>query len=217
LSGTPTGAGTTSSVLIIVTDGATSTSLPTFSIAVAAAVANTAPTIIGTPVKTARVGSPYTFTPTAGDAERDTLTFLIANKPTWASFNAATGQLSGTPAAAGTASDILIRVSDGRAVSSLAGFSIVISPDSMPGTVTVNWSVPTQNSDGSSIENLAGYRVRYGKSADSLTTMVTVGNAGIVNSTIQGLTPGVWYFSVTAFTSDGAESDDSTVVSATVT
>jgi hypothetical protein len=47
--------------------------------------------------------------------------------------------------------------------------------------------------------------------------MVTVGNAGTVNSTIQGLTPGVWYFAVTAYTSEGAESNDSAVVSATVT
>ena len=43
------------------------------------------------------------------------------------------------------------------------------------------------------------------------------GIAGVVYSTIQGLSAGVWYFTVTAFTSDGAESDDSAVVSATIT
>jgi putative Ig domain-containing protein len=219
LSGTPTAAGTTSSIMIIVTDGVTSASLqPAFSITVAStAVANSAPTIAGTLAKTARVGSPYLLTPTASDANGDPLTFSVVNKPSWASFDTQTGRLSGTPTASGTTSTISISVTDGKAIASLTPFSIVISPASLPGTVTVSWLVPTQNVDGSTISNLAGYRIRYGKSVGSLTTLLTVGNAGEVNSTIQGLTPGVWYFTVTAFTSDGAESDDSAVVSANVT
>lgn len=221
ISGTPTTAGTTASIMIIVTDGVTSASLqPAFSITAAAAtVANSAPTIAGTPVKTAKVGSPYTFTPVASDANRDNLTFSVDGKPTWATFNAATGQLTGTPNAAGTFGNIVIRVSDGKATAALPAFALVVAPVStgLPGSVTVSWMPPTQNADGTAVTDLAGYRVRYGKSANALSTVVTVANAGVVNSLIEGLAPGVWYFTVTAFTSEGAESDDSTVVSATIT
>jgi hypothetical protein len=155
----------------------------------------------------------------ASDANKDALAFSIDNKPSWATFNTATGQLSGTPTAASTFSNIVIRVSDGKATAALPAFSIAVASVSVtaPGTVTVNWSAPTQNTDGSALMNLAGYHVRYGKSATSLTTVVTVPNAGIVNSVIQNLAPGVWFFTVTAFTNEGAESDDSTVVSATIT
>ncbi len=82
--------------------------------------------------------------------------------------------------------------------------------------MTVSWSAPTLNVDGTTVTGLAGYRVRYGQSPGALSTVVTVPNAGIVNSVIQGLAPGVWYFTVTAFTSEGAESDDSPVVSTTI-
>ena len=60
--------------------------------------------------------------PTASDPDGDELTFSIANKPDWASFDAATGLLNGTPppAAVGTNSDITISVSDGQATASLA-------------------------------------------------------------------------------------------------
>jgi hypothetical protein len=170
-------------------------------------------------VKTAKVGSPYTFTPVAADANRDTLTFSVDNKPSWATFSTATGQLSGTPTSATTYSNIVIRVSDGKVATALPAFSIAVASNStgLPGAVTVSWSPPTQYTDGTSMTTLAGYRVRYGKSPTDLTTIVTVANPGVVNSVIEGLAPGVWYFTVTAFTNDGAESDDSTVVSATTT
>jgi hypothetical protein len=220
LSGTPTAAGTASSIMIIVTDGVTSASLlPTFAITTAVAVAtNSAPTISGTPLKTAKVGTAYSFTPTASDANRDTLSFSVDNKPSWATFNTATGQLSGTPTLASTFSNIVIRVSDGKVAAALPAFSIVVAPLStgLPGAVTVSWLPPTQYTDGSTVSNLAGYRVRYGKTPATLSTVVTVPNAGVVNSVIEGLAPGVWYFTVTAFTNEGAESDDSSVVSATI-
>jgi hypothetical protein len=220
LSGTPTVAGTTSSIMIIVTDGVTSASLqPAFSITVVApTLTNAVPTISGTPMTTAKVGTPYSFKPASSDANRDTLIFSVDNKPSWAKFDTMTGQLAGVPTVAATFSNIVIRVSDGKASTALPAFSIAVSPVSMglPGSVTVSWSAPTLNVDGSTVTRLAGYRVRYGQSPGALSTAVTVPNAGIVNSVIQGLAPGVWYFTVTAFTSEGAESEDSTVVSATI-
>jgi hypothetical protein len=143
----------------------------------------------------------------------------VTNKPSWATFNTATGQLSGTPTTAATYSNIVIRVSDGKVATALPAFSIAVAAAStgLPGSVTVSWSPPTQHTDGTTLTTLAGYRVRYGKSATALTTVVTVANAGVSNSVIEGLAPGVWYFTVTAFTKDGAESEDSMVVSASIT
>ncbi len=93
-------------------DGKLSTALPSFSIVVAP---NRAPTISGTPATTVTVGQSYSFTPTAADADGQSLTFSIVNKPTWASFSTDNGRLSGTPAAAdvGVHTGIVIRVSDG--------------------------------------------------------------------------------------------------------
>ena len=218
LSGTPTTAATASGVMIIVTDGVTFASLPWFNITVAAAAANAAPTISGSPVTTAKAGTPYTFTPTAADANRDTLSFSIENKPSWATFNAATGQLAGTPTAASTFGNILIRVSDGKATAALPAFSIVASAavSNVPKAATLSWSPPTDYTDGTVLTNLAGYRVRYGKSPTALSSVVTVANAGVANSVVEGLAPGVWYFAVTAFTSDGVESDNSQVVALTI-
>ncbi len=115
LTGTPTGAnvGTTANITITVSDGVLSAALPVFSITVSTAP-NRAPTISGTPPTTVQATTAYSFTPTASDPDGQTLTFSIANPPSWATFNTATGQLAGTPPGAGTYSNIIITVSDGR-------------------------------------------------------------------------------------------------------
>jgi hypothetical protein len=221
LSGTPTAAATTSNIMIVVTDGVTSAALlPAFKIAVSgtSVASNTAPTISGAPIKTGQVGLLYSFKPAASDANRDALTFSVQNKPSWATFSASTGQLLGSPTTAGTAGGIVISVTDGKAVSSLPAFSLVVAPGSQSssGSASLRWVPPTQYADGGVMTNLAGYHIKYGKSADNLSTVVTVRNAGIASYVIDGMASGVWYFAISAFTSDGAESDNSAVVSASV-
>jgi len=129
LSGTPgaTNIRTYSNIVISVSDGKASASLPAFAIVVASS--NTPPTISGTPPTTATVGTQYTFTPTANDVDAgSTLTFNIANKPVWATFNTANGQLQGTPTATGTFANVTISVSDGQDAAQLAPFTIIVSP-----------------------------------------------------------------------------------------
>ena len=69
------------------------------------------------------------FLPQAGDADGDTLTFSIANKPSWATFTTSSGLLSGIPPAgsAGTYSNIVISVSDAQSTRSLPAFGIVVA------------------------------------------------------------------------------------------
>jgi hypothetical protein len=217
LSGTPTAAGTFSNIVIKVSDGKATTSLPAFSIKVSAA-ANRAPVISGTPAKTVNTGSAYTFRPTASDPDGDKLTFSISNRPSWASFNTSTGQLSGTPTAAqaGSYGNIVIKVSDGKATTSLPAFSINVVGTSSNGGAVLSWTAPTANTDGSSLTNLAGYRISYGTSASALSQTIQVANPSVTNYTIDNLAPGTYYFAVRAYTSAGTESANSNVTSKTI-
>jgi hypothetical protein len=90
---------------------------------------NTVPAISGSPSLSVDEGAAYSFTPAAFDADGDNLSFSIQNLPYWATFNAGTGQLSGTPdfAAAGTYSNLTIRVSDGELSAQLPSFNIVVN------------------------------------------------------------------------------------------
>jgi hypothetical protein len=215
LSGTPsaTHVGTYSNIVISVSDGKTSTALAPFAITVANAP-NRAPTISGTPPTSVNVGSAFAFRPTAADADGNTLTFAISNRPAWATFNTATGQLGGTPSAThvGTYSNIVISVSDGRTSTALAPFAISVV-DTSNGAATLTWTPPTTNTDGSTLTTLAGYRIAYGTSAAHLTQTIQLANAGVSSYVVENLAPGAYYFAVRAYTSSGAESANSNVVS----
>ena len=218
VSGTPSVAniGTYSNIAIRVTNGYQSASLAPFSISVTTP-ANATPTISGQPTTALNTGSAYSFTPTASDAIGAALTFSIQNLPAWASFNASTGQLSGTPTAAyaGTYANIVISVSDGVASASLPAFSISVTQVSN-GTATVNWTPPIDNTNGSVITNLAGYNIHYGTTSANLTQTIQVTNTGLTSYTLSNLTSGTWYFAVTAYTSGGTESALSNLASKTI-
>jgi hypothetical protein len=221
LSQTPTSAniGTYSNIIIKVSDGKTTASLPAFSITVSgSSTGNTAPTISGTPPTSVAAGSAYAFTPTAKDANGDALTFSISNKPAWATFSTTTGRLSGTPSSAqtGTFSNIVIKVSDGKATASLPAFAIVVSSTSTTGSATLSWTPPTENTDGSALTNLAGYRIYYGTSAGALNKTIQVANPGVSRYVVENLAAATWYFSVRAYTSGGVESTASNTATKTV-
>jgi hypothetical protein len=173
---------------------------------------NHAPTISGTPTAAVNASVPYAFTPTAADADGDTLAFSIQNKPAWAAFNTTTGRLSGTPAAAdvGTYSTIAIAVSDGKASTALSAFAIAVTAVAN-GSATLSWTAPTENTDGSTLSNLAGYRILYGTSPSSLTSTIVINNASVTTFVVDNLSPATWYFAVTAVNSQGAESSSSNV------
>lgn len=102
---------------------------------------NDAPVISGTPTVSVSQDVAYSFVPVASDVDGDVLTFSITNKPAWASFNTATGALSGTPAFAdaGTTTGIVISVSDGTVTTSLPAFAldVVMTADPQQPLLTV--------------------------------------------------------------------------------
>ncbi len=220
LSGTPakSNIGRYANIVIRVSDGVATTSLPAFRIdVVAAGTTNVAPVISGTPTKAINAGSAYSFQPTATDANGDTLTFAIANRPSWASFSTSTGRLSGTPGAAyvGNYAGIVISASDGKASTSLPGFAIAVTQISN-GAATLSWVPPTQNTDGSVLTNLSGYRIHYGTSASALNQTITLNNPGITTYVIENLAPATYYFALRSMTSAGAESAMSAIASKTI-
>jgi hypothetical protein len=168
---------------------------------------NTAPTISGSPATVALTGRAWSFTPSASDANGDAITFEIQNRPAWATFDAATGRLSGTPAAAniGSYANVVISASDGTGRSSLPAFSINVTAVAN-GTATVAWTAPTERSDGSALTNLAGYRIYYGSSANSFENVIDVNSVGVTSYVVDNLAAGTWYFAVSARDSSGAES-----------
>lgn len=179
-------------------------------------VANRAPTISGTPPRSAVVDEPYRFQPAAADADGDRLSYEIASKPGWASFDAATGRLSGTPGVqhVGTYSDVRLSVSDGKATAALAPFTITVDAIAA-GQATLSWIAPTQNADGSVLTDLAGYRIYYGRAADELDEVLKA-TEGLTTLVIENLGAGTWYFAMTALNSKNAESERSSVVSKAV-
>ena len=160
-------------------------------------------------------GQAYSFQPSATDANGDVLTFSIQNRPSWATFSPTTGRLSGTPTAShiGTYGNIIISVTDGKATRSLSAFSISVQSASGTGSVSLSWTAPTKNTDGTALTNLAGYRVHYGTSAGNYTHSVQLPNKSLTSVVIEDLTPARWYFAVKAYNSSGVESTFSGSVS----
>jgi hypothetical protein len=176
---------------------------------------NRTPTIAGTPTTNLVVGNFWSFTPTAADPDGDSLTFTIQGEPAWASFDPSTGQISGTPSAAGSFGPITITVSDGKQSVSLAAFTLQVV-EHATGTASLSWTIPTERADGTFLDDLAGYRLYYGKDANSLTHVIQIADVGRTNQLIENLDNGTWYFAVTAYCRKGLESAKSNIGSKTI-
>ena len=90
------------------------------------------------------------------------------------------------------------------------------SPVTETGTALLSWMPPTQNVDGSTLTNLAGYEVLYGRSPDDLSQKVTLSNPGLSSYVVENLSSGTWYFTVVALNSDGVSSPLSNLASKTI-
>jgi hypothetical protein len=178
---------------------------------------NSSPLISGNPPSAVLVGEMYDFVPSASDPDGDSLTFTITNKPNWANFDSTTGRLSGQTALGnvGTIADIVIGVSDGEASRSLRAFSVTVSQTAL-GNVTLSWIAPTQNSDGSPLMDLAGYKIYYGKSSRNYDHEIRINNPGMTTYVVDNLVSDAYYFAAKSFNTSNVESSYSGEVVRTV-
>lgn len=222
LSGTPgyDAAGTYGNIVISVNDGVASVSLTAFSITVTNV--NQAPVISGTPSSSVKAGASYAFTPSASDGDGDGLTFSISGQPSWATFDSATGRLTGTPQEAdvGEYSGISIRVSDGTQEASLATFSITVETSTVAkGSIRLNWVAPTTRTDGASLDlsEIGGYVVYLGTSSSNMSKQVELSDSSATSYVIEDLDLGTYFVAITAYDMDGNVSSYSNIVEKIVT
>jgi hypothetical protein len=82
-----------------------------------------------------------------------------------------------------------------------------VSAASTGGTLTVSWSAPTRNSDGSQVAELTGYTIYYGRGSKAYETSMAIDDPSATRAVIRGLQPGVdYYFAVVARNAAGGHS-----------
>jgi hypothetical protein len=83
--------------------------------------------------------------------------------------------------------------------------------------VTLSWYPPTDNTDGTPLTNLGGYKIYYGANPQEYSNTIEVSNPGLTSYVIDSLTVGTtYYFAVTAVSRAGVESLYSPEVAATI-
>jgi hypothetical protein len=168
---------------------------------------NSPPRISGNPPPAIKTGDEYSFQPNVSDADADSLSFTVTNLPSWAEFDSISGKLSGQPLLGheGIYEGILIIVSDGETSTSLAPFSITVTQTAL-GAVSLSWTPPLRNSDGSTLVDLSGYRIHYGVESRSYRQIIEIDNAGVTTYLVEYLVPATYFFTATAVNRHGHES-----------
>ncbi len=154
-----------------------------------------------------RAGAPATFTatPTTGVAPLAiTITWNVPN----GSGCQAGGAWSGAKAASGT--ETITASTSGTLTLACA----VPGPDG-PGKATLTWTKPTQNTDGSTLTDLAGFNVYSGRSNPPTNKVSPMLGPNATSYVFDPITPtGVeWWFGIEAVNAAGAQSTPLTVAS----
>ena len=79
------------------------------------------------------------------------------------------------------------------------------APTPKANVASLTWTPPTQNNDGSPLDNLASYRLYYGTAASQLNKVITIAN-GQSSYTVTDLQPATYYFALSAVNTAGLES-----------
>lgn len=168
---------------------------------------NNPPTISGDPPSAVSISIPYNFQPTANDPDGDPISFSVENKPRWASFDSSSGRMFGaaTLGDVGVYDGIVIAASDGITTSALPPFAIEVVQSAL-GSVSLSWVAPTENEDGSFLQDLAGYIIYYGTQPGQYNRQLRITNPSLTTFVVGNLTPNSYYFAASAFNSAGLES-----------
>lgn len=198
---------------VIVTDNNGDSATDSISILVNASDTNAAPTIsVTSPTDGAsqNLDESTVFTATANDQEDGDISENIQ----WSSN--VDGDL-------GTGSQITVQLSQGEHIitASITDSSNQTSDDNIDysindnvGMASLSWTAPTENTDNSELADLAGFKIYYGNSENELVNSITIDSPDTYSLVIENLTTEqTYYFSITAFNSQGIESEQSIVAS----
>jgi len=84
------------------------------------------------------------------------------------------------------------------------------------GTALVSWTPPTENTDGSPLTDLAGFKIYYGTFPGEYEEPKIVNNPGMSSFLVEDLGEADWFFVMTAFNTSGIESSYSDEVFKTI-
>ena len=133
-----------------------------------------------------------------------------------------------TTSSTGTSSSVppqtVADTGSGTSTTTTGGSSSTTAPPATPPTstpasssnVTFGWQAPTENSNGTPITNLAGYKIHYGTASQQYTQVVEVSNPSLSRYVMDSLPSGTYYFAITAYNAQGIESALSGEVSTTL-
>src|SRR5579862_8741896 len=65
-----------------------------------------------------------------------------------------------------------------------------LSGQGTSGQATLSWTAPDENTDGSALTNLAGFRIYYGTSTDAMNTVIDIPSVGISTYVVDNLGTG---------------------------
>jgi len=99
-------------------------------------------------------------------------------------------------------------------VGNVSGTATLTVAIATPGSITLSWDAPTTNTDGTPLYDLAGYKIYFGTSSRNYPWSIDVGN--VTTYTLNNLSPGTYFFTVTSSNTSGIESDFSIEVSQTI-
>jgi hypothetical protein len=93
--------------------------------------------------------------------------------------------------------------------------SLFLTPGLFAANVTLSWTPPTTNADGTPLTDLAGYKLHSGTSSGNYTQNTDVGN--VTSYTVTNLSGGTtYYFTLTAYDTSGNQSGFSNEISRTI-
>lgn len=118
---------------------------------------------------------------------------------------------SGTAAANGSTGGLTVITRGGLGIGS--GTSSTSNPSDK--SITLSWSRPRRNSDGSSLTDLAGYTLHYGTTSQDYTGSIEITSPMQTSYVVNNSTfpPGKYYFAVSAYNTEQVSSSLSVEVS----
>ena len=168
---------------------------------------NQAPRFLGESdaAELAPVDRDFTHEPKVSDPDGDALQFTASNLPPWARLEATTGRITGRPATSdtGTYEGIALTVSDGQHHTTRNLTIVVTGPAA--GVANLQWPAPVSKVDGSLLDDLAGFRILYGRDPEDLDHSVWIADPTARGYSFATLDKGAWYFSVVAVNTAGLE------------